>query len=86
MDNKKTNDWQLEVNGSIKPWPVADYMSIPITIDLNWGIDTNVYETTPVTFRLSDLLSGRSVVKGVTVDETKHLVVCSIPIRADASN
>ena len=81
MDNKKTNDWQLEVNGSIKPWPVADYMSIPITIDLNWGIDTNVYETTPVTFRLSDLLSGRSVVKGVTVDETKHLVVCSIPIR-----
>jgi len=81
MDNKKTNDWQLKVNGSIKPWPVTDYMCIPITIDLNWGIDTNVYETTPVTFRLSDLLSGRSVVKGVTVDETKHLVVCSIPIR-----
>ena len=81
MDNKNSNDWQLEVNGSKKPWPVADYMSTPITIDLNWGIDTNVYETTPVTFRLNDLLSGRSVVKGVTVDETKHLVVCSIPIR-----
>ena len=81
MDKNNSNDWQLEVNGSKKPWPVADYMSTPITIDLNWGIDTNVYETTPVTFRLNDLLSGRSVVKGVTVDETKHLVVCSIPIR-----
>ena len=81
MDKNNSNDWQLEVNGSKKPWPVADYMSTPITIDLNWGIDTNVYETAPVTFRLNDLLSGRSVVKGVTVDETKHLVVCSIPIR-----
>ena len=40
--NEKPEDWQLIVNGKSKPWPVADYMNNPVTIDLNWGIDTNI--------------------------------------------
>ena len=34
--NEKPEDWQLIVNGKSKPWPVADYMNNPVTIDLNW--------------------------------------------------
>ena len=39
--NERSEDWQLIVNGEYKPWSVVDYMSTPITINLNWGIDTN---------------------------------------------
>ena len=78
--NEKPEDWQLIVNGKSKPWPVADYMNNPVTIDLNWGIDTNIYETTPVTFTLSQLLGGETL-PGVVIDKDKRMVTCDIPIR-----
>lgn len=78
--NEKSEDWQLIVNGKSKPWPVADYRNNPITIDLNWGIDTNIYETTPVTFTLSQLLGGETL-PGVVIDKDKRMVTCDIPIR-----
>ena len=59
--NEKSEDWQLIVNGEYKPWPVVDYMSTPITINLNWGIDTSKYESTPITFFLKELLDGKSI-------------------------
>lgn len=78
--NEKSEDWQLIVNGKSKPWPVDDYMNTPITIDLNWGIDTSTYETTPVTFTLSQLLGGETL-PGVVIDKDKRMVTCDIPIR-----
>lgn len=77
---EKSQDWQLIVNGKSKPWSVADYMNNPVTIDLNWGIDTNIYETTPVTFTLSQLLGGETL-SGVVIDKDKRMVKCDIPIR-----
>lgn len=78
--NEKSQDWQLIVNGKSKPWPVGDYMNTPITIDLNWGIDTNTYETTPVTFTVSQLLGGETL-SGVVIDKDKRMIICDIPIR-----
>ena len=78
--NEISQDWQLIVNGKYKPWPVADYMNNPVTIDLNWGIDTNIYETTPVTFTLRQLLGGETL-PGVVIDKDKRMVTCDIPIR-----
>lgn len=78
--NEKTQDWQLIVNGKSKPWPVDDYMNTPITIDLNWGIDTSTYETTPVTFTVSHLLGGETL-SGVVIDKDKQMIICDNPIR-----
>lgn len=78
--NEKSEDWQLIVNGEYKPWPVVDYMSTPITINLNWGIDTSKYETTPITFSLKDLLDGKNIPE-VDIDKERKVVTCSIPIR-----
>lgn len=78
--NEKSEDWQLIVNGEYKPWSVVDYMSTPITINLNWGIDTSKYETTPITFSLKELLDGKSI-PGVNIDKERKVVTCSIPIR-----
>ena len=78
--NEKSRDWQLIVNGKSKPWPVDDYMNTPITIDLNWGIDTSTYETTPVTFTVSQLLGGETL-PGVVIDKDKRMIICDIPIR-----
>lgn len=78
--NEKSQDWQLIVNGKSKPWPVDDYMNTPITIDLNWGIDTSTYETTPVTFTVSQLLGGETL-SGVVIDKDKRMIICNIPIR-----
>lgn len=78
--NEKSQDWQLIVNGKSKPWPVDDYMNTPITIDLNWGIDTSTYETTPVTFIVSQLLGGETL-SGVVIDKDKRMIICNIPIR-----
>lgn len=78
--NEKSEDWQLIVNGEYKPWSVVDYMSTPITINLNWGIDTSKYETTPITFSLKELLDGKSI-PGVNIDKDRKVVTCSIPIR-----
>lgn len=78
--NEKSEDWQLIVNGEYKPWPVVDYMSTPITINLNWGIDTSKYESTPITFFLKELLDGKSIPE-VNIDKDRKVVTCSIPIR-----
>ena len=78
--NEKSEDWQLIVNGEYKPWPVVDYMSTPITINLNWGIDTSKYETNPITFSLKDLLDGKNIPE-VDIDKERKVVTCSIPIR-----
>lgn len=78
--NEKSEDWQLIVNGEYKPWPVVDYMSTPITINLNWGIDTSKYESTPITFFLKELLDGKSIPE-VDIDKNRKVVTCSIPIR-----
>lgn len=78
--NEKLQDWQLIVNGKSKPWPVGDDMNTPITIDLNWGIDTSTYETTPVTFTVSQLLRGETL-PGVVIDKDKRMIICDIPIR-----
>lgn len=78
--NEKSEDWQLIVNGEYKPWPVVDYMSTPITINLNWGIDTSKYETTPITFFLKELLDGKNIPE-VDIDKDRKVVTCSIPIR-----
>ena len=78
--NEKSEDWQLIVNGEYKPWPVVDYMSTPITINLNWGIDTSKYETTPITFSLKDLLDGKNIPE-VDIYKERKVVTCSIPIR-----
>lgn len=78
--NEKSEDWQLIVNGEYKPWPVVDYMSTPITINLNWGIDTSKYETTPITFSLKDLLDGKNIPE-VNIDKERKVVTCLIPIR-----
>lgn len=78
--NEKSEDWQLIVNGEYKPWPVVDYMSTPITINLNWGIDTSKYESTPITFFLKELLDGKSIPE-VDIDKDRKVVTCSIPIR-----
>ena len=78
--NENSEDWQLIVNGEYKPWPVVDYMSTPITINLNWGIDTSKYESTPITFFLKELLDGKSIPE-VDIDKERKVVTCSIPIR-----
>lgn len=78
--NEKSEDWQLIVNGEYKPWPVVDYMSTPITINLNWGIDTSKYETTPITFSLKELLDGKNIPE-VDIDKERKVVTCSIPIK-----
>lgn len=78
--NEKSEDWQLIVNGEYKPWPVVDYMSTPITINLNWGIDTSKYETTPITFSLKELLDGKNIPE-VDIDKDRKVVTCSIPIK-----
>lgn len=78
--NEKSEDWLLIVNGEYKPWPVVDYMSTPITINLNWGIDTSKYESTPITFFLKELLDGKSIPE-VDIDKDRRVVTCSIPIR-----
>lgn len=78
--NEKSEDWQLIVNGEYKPWPVVDYMSTPITINLNWGIDTSKYESTPITFFLKELLDGKNIPE-VDIDKDRKVVTCSIPIR-----
>ena len=78
--NEKSEDWQLIVNGEYKPWPVVDYMSTPITINLNWGIDTSKYESTPITFFLKELLDGKNIPE-VDIDKDRKVVTCLIPIR-----
>lgn len=78
--NEKSEDWQLIVNGEYKPWPVVDYMSTPITINLNWGIDTSKYETTPITFSLKELFDGKNIPE-VDIDKDRKVVTCSIPIK-----
>ncbi len=75
-----SQEWQLIVNGEHKPWPVVDYMSTPITINLNWGIDTSKYETTPITFSLKELLDGKNIPE-VDIDKGRKIVTCSIPIK-----
>lgn len=79
-DVKNRTEWSLVVNGVLKPWPVEDYMNTPITIDLNWGIDTDVYDSVPLTFCVSDILNGIQV-DGVTVDEENHQIICNIAIQ-----
>lgn len=78
--NERSEDWQLIVNGEYKPWSVVDYMSTPITINLNWGIDTSKYETTPITFSLKELLDGKNIPE-VDIDKGRKIVTCSIPIK-----
>ena len=72
-------DWILVVNGEEKPWPVVNYLEEPIIINLNWGIDSSVFETNPLTFNVQDVINGNKV-DGVSVDETNHRIVCVIPI------
>lgn len=81
MEKAETSqEWQLIVNGEHKPWPVVEYMSTPITINLNWGIDTSKYETTPITFSLKELLDGKNIPE-VDIDKGRKIVTCSIPIK-----
>ena len=72
-------NWSLVVNGQPKPWPQQNYLEEDITIDLNWGIDTNTHMSTPITFNVSQVISGHKV-DGVSVDHENHLIVCNIPI------
>ncbi len=74
-----SKDWTLIVNGDPKPWPIKDYLNREITIDLNWGIDTTIYKSEPLTFCVSRLLDGVKV-EGVTVDMENRVVKCEIPI------
>ena len=74
-----SKDWILIVNGEPKPWPIKDYLDREITIDLNWGIDTTIYKSDPLTFCVSRLLDGVKV-EGVTVDMENRVVKCEIPI------
>lgn len=78
--NLEYGKWSLMVNGEMKPWPIDNYLETTITIDLNWGIDTKIYESVPLTFNVSDVINGNSV-EGVIVDREHHLIVCDIPIR-----
>lgn len=80
INSEQSTSWSLIVNGDPKPWPIKDYLDTPITIDLNWGIDTDIYESTPLTFNVSDIINGR-VVEGVTIDNEHHHIICNIPIR-----
>lgn len=80
VNDEISQDWQLIVNGKSKPWPVDNYMNSPVTIDLNWGIDTSIYETNPVTFVVSQLLGGETL-PGIVVDKDKRMIICDIPIR-----
>lgn len=79
MDDR-SNIWTLIVNGEKKPWPDDNYLDSPITIDLNWGIDTNIYESKPVTFNVKEVIGGREV-KGIKIDEDRKYIICEIPIK-----
>lgn len=79
MDDR-SNIWTLIVNGEKKPWPDENYLDSPITIDLNWGIDTNIYESKPITFNVSEVIGGREV-KGIKIDEDRKYIICEIPIK-----
>ena len=79
MDDR-LNIWTLIVNGEKKPWPNENYLDSPITIDLNWGIDTNIYESKPITFSVSEVIGGREV-KGIKIDEERKYIICEIPIK-----
>lgn len=71
-------DYTLIVNGKEKPWP-TDNVESPVTIDLNWGLDTNYYEAEVVSFTLKDLIAGQQV-KNVRLDAAAKQVICTIPI------
>lgn len=81
----KQSEWTLIVNGEVKPWPVNNYLETPITIDLNWGIDTNIYQSTPISFNVSEIING-SKIDGITVDREHNLIICDIPIRKRCKN
>lgn len=80
MNTNQAEQWALIVNGVPKPWPIKNYLETPITIDLNWGIDTDVYESDPLTFNVSDVINGVPQ-DGVVADLEKHQIICNIPIQ-----
>ncbi len=71
--------WTLIVNGDKKPWHTDNYLDEPISINLNYGLDSSIYESKPLKFRVVDVINGE-IVEGVTVDEQNHLIICDIPI------
>lgn len=73
------NEYTLIVNGKQKPWPTVNYMDSPISIDLNWGLDTNSYQADVVSFTLKELIAGKKV-KYVKYDANTKQVICTIPI------
>lgn len=80
MKDLNETEWQLIVNGKQKPWPIEDYMNTPITIDLNWGLDSCCYEADVVTFTVHELEAGK-VIPHVQLNKAEKRVVCVIPVK-----